>query len=966
MTTNCPRAMQPPRGARLRRGAALLALVPTALASLGAQVAVADNVTNNVTTPGKIVSTTVNAPATVTFSLVETSGGGDAGGCNATSGDPVVLTASGTGVVVDHDTALGGVQSSRSVESCGSWAFTFTSATTGDKAITVAATGGKTTGQAASSFNTAGAAFTLSVGAAAPTAAATSLALATATGTYDQASTSLLATLTSGSTGVAGKTVSFTVGGVPVGNATTQADGVATLAYSLDKAVAAGTHVTRASWSGDTSFASSNSPASTLTIEKAAQSVTFNPLANKVFGDTAFVVAASASSALPVTFASTTPSVCAVSGASVTIAAAGTCSLTAAQPGDSNWNPATSVIQAFQVAKASQTINLQLSRSTATYQDSVETTVTTGATSTLPVTLSVSGPCTLDGNTLTAAGAGNCVVTGTQGGNDNFLAATDATQTLNVAKAAQSITFNQPAGKTFGDSAFSLDATATSDLPVSYDASPANVCTVSGSTVSIGDAGTCTIIASQSGNDDFNSAGDAVATFTVAQAAQAITFGVLGNKTFGDNAFPIAATAPGGPVSFTSAGTCTVADGTVTITGAGTCTITANQGGSTNYLAAPAVERSFTIAKAAQTITFPALSGRTYAPDLAPFSTGASSSAALPLTVTAGPAGICSAEDGLVQVDSAGDCTVTANAAGNENYNAAAPVSSTFTIAKAAQTITFDELSGKTYGEQPLSVGASGTSQLPVRFATSTADVCTVFGTTVTLVGAGTCSVTAVQAGNANWNAAENVTRSFAVARAALTVTAPSATRFLGAGNPTLTPSYSGFVNGDTASSLTSPATCSTTATVASPVGTYPVTCTGAAAANYAVTEVPGTLTVVHRYSGLLQPINTDRSSAFKSGSTIPVKFQVLDANDVVQSVSDLKATIKVTKLGATTAGTITEDVVTVAGDAGNTFRWDSTGRLYVYNLSTKTWSMGEGRYRVDVVDAAGAVLTSGEFQVKR
>ena len=52
---------------------------------------------------------------------------------------------------------------------------------------------------------------------------------------------------------------------------------------------------------------------------------------------------------------------------------------------------------------------------------------------------------------------------------------------------------------------------------------------------------------------------------------------------------------------------------------------------------------------------------------------------------------------------------------------------------------------------------------------------------------------------------------------------------------PTITPSYSGFVNGDTAASLTTQPTCSTTATSSSSVGTYASTCSGAADPNYMI-----------------------------------------------------------------------------------------------------------------------------------
>ena len=55
---------------------------------------------------------------------------------------------------------------------------------------------------------------------------------------------------------------------------------------------------------------------------------------------------------------------------------------------------------------------------------------------------------------------------------------------------------------------------------------------------------------------------------------------------------------------------------------------------------------------------------------------------------------------------------------------------------------------------------------------------------------------------------------------------------------------YTGFVNGDTASSLSGTLTCTTTATQASPVGTYPITCSGLSSPNYKITFLPGTLTI--------------------------------------------------------------------------------------------------------------------------
>jgi hypothetical protein len=77
-----------------------------------------------------------------------------------------------------------------------------------------------------------------------------------------------------------------------------------------------------------------------------------------------------------------------------------------------------------------------------------------------------------------------------------------------------------------------------------------------------------------------------------------------------------------------------------------------------------------------------------------------------------------------------------------------------------------------------------------------------------------------------------------------LIITASSDTMTYGGTVPTITPSYSGFVGTDTAASLTTAPICTTTATTASPVGTYPSSCSGAVDPNYAISYVPGTVTV--------------------------------------------------------------------------------------------------------------------------
>jgi len=75
-------------------------------------------------------------------------------------------------------------------------------------------------------------------------------------------------------------------------------------------------------------------------------------------------------------------------------------------------------------------------------------------------------------------------------------------------------------------------------------------------------------------------------------------------------------------------------------------------------------------------------------------------------------------------------------------------------------------------------------------------------------------------------------------------VAAGSASRIYGAANPAFSVGYSGWVNGDSPSSLTTPATAAATATAVSSVGTYPITASGATDANYTFTYLPGTLSI--------------------------------------------------------------------------------------------------------------------------
>ncbi|HET9837172.1 MAG TPA: MBG domain-containing protein [Candidatus Angelobacter sp.] len=114
-----------------------------------------------------------------------------------------------------------------------------------------------------------------------------------------------------------------------------------------------------------------------------------------------------------------------------------------------------------------------------------------------------------------------------------------------------------------------------------------------------------------------------------------------------------------------------------------------------------------------------------------------------------------------------------------------------------------------------------------------------------TTVGTHAAAFTATFGGDASFGPS-SATGNLIVTKAQLTVTANNQSRLYGDPNPPLTYTITGFVNGDTIAVVSGTADCSTTATLTSPVGTYPITCTVGtlSAQNYVFAFVPGTLTV--------------------------------------------------------------------------------------------------------------------------
>jgi hypothetical protein len=136
---------------------------------------------------------------------------------------------------------------------------------------------------------------------------------------------------------------------------------------------------------------------------------------------------------------------------------------------------------------------------------------------------------------------------------------------------------------------------------------------------------------------------------------------------------------------------------------------------------------------------------------------------------------VCSLTGVHVSFTGAGTCTVNADQAGNDSYNAAPTVSQSVSVAAGAQTIMFTSTppaNAAVGGSYDVSA-AGGPSSRPIVFsvALSSSSVCSIAGAHVTFTGAGSCVIQADQAGDANYAAAATATQSVSVAKGTQTIT---------------------------------------------------------------------------------------------------------------------------------------------------------------------------------------------------
>ena len=257
------------------------------------------------------------------------------------------------------------------------------------------------------------------------------------------------------------------------------------------------------------------------------------------------------------------------------------------------------------------------------------------------------------------------------------------TNIQNGVKQSQTLSFASLSVQTFGQAPFVLSASSSEGLPVLFSASNTLV-SINNNTVTIRGAGTVRITATQTGNENYESANAVSQILSIQKGNQSISFASFTSKTFGNAPFVLSATSSAGLSLVYSASNTLISinSNTVTINGAGTVNITTSNTGNNNYGGTSAtqtllisVRETVDTTKSNPTLTFTAIPNLTVGQKYVMTATSNS-----PVTII-----FTSSDTNKVSIRGN---TATAKAIGNVMITASQEANATYNPATAQQTVT--------------------------------------------------------------------------------------------------------------------------------------------------------------------------------------------------------------------------------------------------------------------------------------
>lgn len=327
--------------------------------------------------------------------------------------------------------------------------------------------------------------------------------------------------------------------------------------------------------------------------------------------------------------------------------------------------------------------------------------------------------------------------------------------------------------------------------------------------------------------------------------ANPFVFNPISDKTYGNPDFSagVISSNTTSPITYTSSntGVATIINSNIHIVGVGITTITAQQATDGFYPAAN-ISQNLTVAKAPLTIKADRKTKPEGDPNPALTATYTGFVLAETASVLSTPAVLATT---ATTISPAGNYLITVSGATAANYAITFINDSLIIKPRSPQTITFAAPAIKTYGAADFGIGALSTNNtIPITYTSSNTSVATIVGNNIHIVGAGTSTITASQAGSDLFFPAPNVSQTLTVNKAALTIRAMDTTKIQGEANPPFRITYTGFVLGHTPAVLATQPVVSTTAGTNSAPGYYSIDVVGTTAANYNITQVPGRLTI--------------------------------------------------------------------------------------------------------------------------
>ena len=514
----------------------------------------------------------------------------------------------------------------------------------------------------------------------------------------------------------------------------------------------------------------STSIAATLVVSQTTPVITNFSAITKTFGNAAFaLVAPTTNSTGSFAYTSSNTAVATIVGNTVTIDGAGVATITATQASTDNYISG-SITTTLTVGQATPTMtNFVVAAKTFGNAAFAVIAPTTNSTGLITYTSSNAAVATIVGNTITIVGAGSSTITASQESTANYLSGS-ISAIFNVNKATTVFSGFTAITKTFGtDASFGIiTPTTNSDGIITYTSSNTAVATVSGSTVTIVGGGSVSITANQATTANYL-AGSIGTTLTVNKATTVLSGFSVPTKTFGNAAFALVAptTNSTGSFTYTSSNTAIarITGSTITIVAAGTVTITATQATTTNYLAA-SITAPFTINQATilSNFSIPAnkLVGDVFT--ITPPTTNSPGA----FTYTSSNTAVATIVGNMLTVVGGGSSTISAVQASSGNY-ASATITATITITQITTVLSNFSIPAKRVGDADVITPPTTNSNGTFTYTSSNTAVATIVGNTITCVGVGSATITAIQGSNPSYTPA-SITTTVQVTQGTLTL----------------------------------------------------------------------------------------------------------------------------------------------------------------------------------------------------